>query len=226
MAPSGKFAAFATVLPVSGFTTLGHSEIYRYDGDADALACASCPPTQALPITETFLTPHGLNLSDDGRVFFTSSEPLALRDTNNQADAYEWEDGTVELISTGSSEADSGIVTASADGDNTFFFTRQTLVHQDLNGNAVKIYDARTEGGFPFNPPPDPCKASDECHGPGTQAAPDPVINTITGPGNLKPPAKSKKRKCKSGYVKKNGHCVKKKGHHPKSQRHTTRSHG
>ena len=226
VAPSGEFAAFATVLPVTGFTTLGHSEIYRYDGDADALECASCPPTQALPITDTFLTPHGLNLSDDGRVFFTSSEPLALRDTNNQADAYEWEDGTVELISTGSSEADSGIVTASADGDNAFFFTRQTLVHQDLNGNAVKIYDARTEGGFPFNPPPDPCKASDECHGPGTQAAPDPVINTITGPGNLKPPAKSKKPKCKSGYVKKNGHCVKKKRHHRKSQRHTTRSHG
>ena len=228
VAPSGEFAAFATVLPVTGFTTLGHSEIYRYDAGADALACASCPPTQALPITDTFLTPHGLNLSDDGRVFFTSSEPLALRDTNNQADAYEWEDGTVELISTGSSEADSGIVTASADGENAFFFTRQTLVHQDLNGNAVKIYDARAEGGFPFNPPPDPCKASDECHGPGTQAAPDPVINTITGPGSLKPPAKSKKPKCKSGFVKKNGHCVKKKKkkNHRKSQRHTTRSHG
>ena len=95
VAPSGEFAAFATVVSVTEFTTFGHSEIYRYDADADALDCASCPPTQALPITDTFLTPHGLNLSDDGRVFFTSSEPLALRDTNNQADAYEWEDGTV-----------------------------------------------------------------------------------------------------------------------------------
>ena len=92
---------------------------------------------------------------------------------------------------------------------------------------AYEIFRARAEGGFPFNPPPDPCKASDECHGPGTQAAPDPVINTITGPGNLKPPAKSKKPKCKSGFVKKNGDCVKKKKkNHRKSQRHTTRSHG
>ena len=130
---------------------------------------------------------------------------------------------TVELISTGSSEADSGIVTASADGDNAFFFTRQTLVHQDLNGNAVKIYDARTEGGFPFNPPPDPCKASDECHGPGTQAAPDPVINTVTGPGNLNPPAKVNQH-CRRGSVKKNGRCV--KGHRRKHHRHTTRRHG
>ena len=224
VAPSGEFAAFATVVSVTEFTTFGHSEIYRYNADADALDCASCPPTQALPITDTFLTPHGLNLSDDGRVFFTSSEPLALRDTNNQADAYEWEDGTVELISTGSSEADSGIVTATADGDNAFFFTRQTLVRQDLNGNAVKIYDARSEGGFPFDPPPDPCKASDECHGPGTQAAPDPVINTVTGPGNVKPPAKGKPQ-CRRGFVKKNGRCVK-KGHRRKHHRHTTRRHG
>src|SRR5262249_56558411 len=143
----------------------------------------SAPPTQAARTTNTSLPPPGLNLSDTGRVFSTSPEPLALRDTNNQADAYEWENGAVELISTGSSEADSGIVTASADGKNAFFFTRQTLVHQDLNGNAVKIYDARAEGGFPFVAPPDPCKASDECHGPGTQAAPEPVITTVTVPG-------------------------------------------
>ena len=35
--PSGRFAAFATVAPVTEFTTFGHSEIYRYDADADAL---------------------------------------------------------------------------------------------------------------------------------------------------------------------------------------------
>jgi hypothetical protein len=220
--PSGEFAAFATVVPVTGFTTFGHSEIYRYDTESDALDCASCPPTQALPISDTFLTPHGLNLSDDGRVFFTSSEPLALRDTNHQADAYEWEDGAVQLISTGSSEADSGIVTASADGKNAFFFTRQTLVHQDLNGNAVKIYDARSEGGFPFDPPPDPCKASDECHGPGTQAAPQPVINTVTGPGNLKP--RPKKPHCRRGFVRKHRRCVRR--HRRKHHRHSTRRHG
>ncbi|HEX3242411.1 MAG TPA: hypothetical protein VHQ97_04975 [Solirubrobacterales bacterium] len=220
--PSGRFAAFATTAPVTEFTTFDHSEIYRYDTDSDAVVCASCPPTQALPTTQTFLTPHGLNLSDDGRVFFTSSEPLALRDTNNLADAYEWENGTVELISTGSSEADSGIVTASADGKNAFFFTRQTLVAQDLNGNAVKIYDARTEGGFPFIAPPDPCKASDECHGPGTQAAPEPVINTVTGPGNVKHP--SKKPHCRRGFKKKKRRCV--RVHHRKHHRHATRHHG
>jgi hypothetical protein len=224
VAPSGDFAAFATLVPVTGATTFGHSEVYRYDTHADALDCASCAPTGAPPTTDTYLTPHGLNLSDDGRVFFTSSEPLALRDTNGQADAYEWEDGAVQLISTGSSEADSGIVTASADGKNAFFFTRQTLVHKDLNGNAVKIYDARTEGGFLYTPPPDACKASDECHGPGTQPAPDPAINTVTGPGNLKSP--KPRPHCRRGFRRKHGRCVKRRKHHRKHHRHTTRRHG
>jgi hypothetical protein len=221
--PSGAFAAFATVVAATGFPNDGHSEIYRYNTVADALDCASCPPTGALPVSDTSLTPHGLNLSDDGRVFFTTSEPLSLRDTNHLADAYEWAEGAVQLISTGSSEADSGMVTVSADGSNAFFFTRQTLVPEDLNGNAVKIYDARAGGGFPFLPPPDPCKASDECHGPGSQPAPEPAINTITGPGNA-PISRPRQRRCRRGFVKRRKRCVKR--HHRKHRRHRSRRHG
>ena len=40
---------------------------------------------------------------------------------------------------------------------------------EDENGDAMKIYDARANGGFPTDPPPLPCQASDECHGPGTR---------------------------------------------------------
>ena len=55
------------------------------------------------------------------------------------------------------------------------------LVPQDRNGNLVKLYDARARGGFPFSPPPPPCKASDECHGAGS-AGPRPLpIDTLTG---------------------------------------------
>ena len=46
----------------------------------------------ARPATRS-LSASGLNLSDDGRVFFSSPEQLVLRDTNGKRDAYEWEDG-------------------------------------------------------------------------------------------------------------------------------------
>ena len=45
----------------------------------------------------------------------------------------------------------------------------------------MKIYDARENGGFLFDPPTQPCKASDECHGAGTEAPGPPNINTFTG---------------------------------------------
>ena len=45
----------------------------------------------------------------------------------------------------------------------------------------MKIYDARELGGFPYSPPEIQCKASDECHGAGSQAPPPPTIKTIAG---------------------------------------------
>ena len=71
-----------------------------------------------------------------------------VRDTNSVKDAYEWENGGNELISAGSGQFDSGLVTVSADGTDAFFFTRQVLVPQDDNGAVLKIYDARTNGGY------------------------------------------------------------------------------
>jgi hypothetical protein len=104
-------------------------------------------------------------------------------------------------------------LSASADGKDVFFFTRQSLAPQDENGSSMKIYDAREGGGFLYNPPPQPCKASDECHGPGTQQAPPPAINTIEGTGKKQPEtgAKKKAAKCAKGKAKKHGKCVKKK---------------
>ncbi len=219
VAPDGRFAVFSTRLPLSGYENDAHSEIYRYDAEGDKLDCVSCIPSGAITSSDTSLSSYGLNLSDDGRVFFTSGEPLVLRDTNARKDAYEWEAGTVDLISTGASPADSGLLTVSADGRDAFFFTRQVLVPSDQNGGQMKIYDARAEGGFPFLPARLPCAASDECHGRGT-APPEPSpINTITGAGTrLAAPAKTT---CRRGYQKRHGRCTKttKK---PKRHRHGT----
>ncbi len=150
----GRYAVFPTRLELSEYENRGHSEIYRYDAEQDQLDCVSCTPSGAITTTDTLLASNGLNLTDDGRVFFTSSEPLVLRDTNAKKDAYQWSDGRTQLISTGASASDSGLLTVSADGTDAFFFTRQVLVPADQNGGRMKIYDARSGGGFLTLPRP------------------------------------------------------------------------
>src|SRR6185312_11622186 len=112
-----------------------------------------------------------------------------------------------------------------ADGRDAFFFTRDVLVPTDKNGNVVKIYDARTDGGFLYDPPRGLCKASDECHGAGTAAPPPPNINTGTGPERARPPIVGKQKKCKKPKVRKHGKCVR-KAHRKKHRRHSKRRHG
>ena len=124
---------------------------------------------------------------------------MILRDTNEVLDVYEWENGKVGIITTGptgSTPASYGI------------HGRQghLLLHPPEPRAAgrkrqpMKIYDAREGGGFLYNPPPQPCKASDECHGPGTQQAPPPAINTIeAGARSAQPGAKKKSAKCAKG---------------------------
>jgi hypothetical protein len=181
--PDGSFAVFASAESLTGYPSFGHLAIYRYDLAGDQLQCASCGATGAYLKSDTSLSRYGSNLADDGRVFFTSDEPLALRDSGSTADVYEWTQGDPQLISTGRSAADSSLVTVSSDGVNAFFFTRDDLVPEDHNGNAVRIYDAREGGGFEQVPQSVPCQASDECHGPGTVAPIAASIPTFSGTG-------------------------------------------
>ena len=116
--------------------------------EGDSLICASCPTTRASLIADTELSAYGLNLADDGRVFFTSPEALALRDTGSASDVYERKDEKLSLISTGRSSTATGLLSVSADGRNAYFYTRETLVSGDHNGKTVKIYTAREDGGF------------------------------------------------------------------------------
>ncbi len=205
MAPGGEDAAFSAAIPFTGYDNNGHSEVVRYDAPGDELACASCNPTNARATGDARLATNGLSLTDDGRVFFNTTDALAPRDLDNKVDAYEWADGTVSLISTGISCFDSSLLGVSADGTDAYFFTRDVLVPQDHNRELVKIYDARELGGFPNLPPPVPCKASDECHGAGTEAPAPANVNSLAGTkGNEKSAKLAKKpNKCKHGRAKK-----------------------
>ena len=216
VAQNGDFAVLASTLELTGFDTFNHSQVYLYDTDGGTMVCASCASTGAAPTGEARLS-SGLNLTNNGRVFFTTVEPLVLRDTNNRLDVYEWKEGELQLVSTGISNFDAGLLGVSPDGVNAFFFTRETLAPQDKNGETMKIYDARENGGFLQIPPLPLCAAKDECHGPGTVPAPPPQIGTFKGEGG-----NVKRLKCKKPKVKRNGKCVKK----PKKKKKGKRSNG
>jgi hypothetical protein len=225
-APSGTFAAFASTEPLAPeYDNAGFAEVYRYEAGA-GLECASCDPTEGLPSSDASLPKHGLGMTDDGRVFFNTADQLVLRDTNQNGDGYEWRDGISQLISTGTSVFDSGLLGVSADGRDAFFFTREKLVASDLNGEAMKLYDAREEGGFFEIPEQHPCAASDECHGPSSQAPGPTPVGTLKGSGGQI----KAKPKCKKGFVRKHRKCVKKharrKGHHKKHGRTAKKSRG
>jgi sugar lactone lactonase YvrE len=220
--PNGRYAVFNSDQSLTGFPTLGFTQIYRYDSATSQLDCVSCAPTGAPSLSNTSLPRDGLALTDDGRVFFTTLESFTLRDTNEKLDAYEWSNGKLGLISTGTGSDDSGLMTVSADGVNAFFYTRDTLSHEDENGSAVKVYDAREKGGFLFDPSRPPCAASDECHGAGSPVPPPPDINTHTGSEHenvIQPSSKA----CPKGKVRRHGKCVKPHRHH---RRKGTRRHG
>ena len=225
--PSGE-AVFGTALPLkAGYNNATHFEIYRYDAVSEELDCISCSPTNAPATGDSTLASNGLSLTNDGRVFFNSTDVLAARDQDEKADVYEWEprgDGTpqcqapggcIGLISTGTSRFDSSLLGASADGTDVFFFTHDTLVPQDENGELAKIYDARELGGFLLIPKPVPCKASDECHGPSSQAAPPPNIGSFEGSGGNAVVVKKKKPRLNHHHRK---HRRRKHSHHGASK--------
>jgi hypothetical protein len=218
---SGDDAVLTSTQSLTGFQNQGHVEVYHYNAPTESFVCASCAITGVASTGDAVLA-DGLDVTNDGTVFFTTAEPLVLRDTNHKKDVYEFKNGQQQLVSTGISDFDSGLLSATADGTNVFFYTRATLAPQDENGNLMKVYDARAGGGFLVFAPPPLCAASDECHGAGTQSAPPPPIGSYAGTGgNVPSPPK-----CKKGFVKKHGKCVKKKKPKQHKKRHSTRHHG
>jgi len=213
VAPSGNYAVFTSTLPLTGDDNAGHSEIYRYDALSDTLDCASCNPTGEQATGDATLASNGSSLTDDGRVFFNTTEGLVSRDFNDKMDVYEWENGNIDLISPGTSPSDSSLLGVSADGTDAYFFTRDTLVAQDHNGGQMRIYDARAGGGFPVGPPTFPCQAADECRGAGSSTPHPPDVNTTAGTpvGNVAPSKKHKhhhkhRRRRRASKHKRGGH--------------------
>jgi hypothetical protein len=219
----GRYAAFTSSGRVTGADNQGIEVMYRYDAVADDLICVSCSPNGAAPTTGVFGSYNGRFLTDDGRTFFSTVDPIGPVDTNKGLDVYEYVEGGPRLITGGTGaafkpvcplcgivaqNAHPGLIGVSYDGTDVYFATSDNLTPDDHNGGNIKIYNARSNGGFPVVTEPAPCEAADECHGPpSSKPAPIPSgTGAQLGDGNLKQSAKKKakkKRKAKKQRAKK-----------------------
>jgi len=204
---------------------IADTEVYIYHADEGGgeLFCVSCNPSggrpegQAVPSEGTTALSWvagripdqrdgfyaSRTLSADGRrLYFESFDRLALEDTNDALDVYEWEEagkgkceisshrysesakGCIALISSGQSSSDSHFADASADGEDVFFTTAESLFPTDPG--LVDLYDARVGGGF--LPPPAPTKPCDEPEGAVCQSeAESPGLEAPALPSGDKP---------------------------------------
>jgi hypothetical protein len=216
MSPSGRFFAFSSVAPVTGYDGRSPSctyqslpddrcsQVFVYDAEAQSVRCASCDPAGApaksvvgaLPTTISSTTGlissyYARAVSNDGRVFFSSEARLVAGDINGKRDVYEWDGSALRLISTGKGSSDAVFADISADGSTVFFSTEEALVGQDVDTN-IDLYAARTNGGLADqNTAPVvavPCR-EDGCQGRLSSPPGSVVAGSVTFAGEGNPPA-------------------------------------
>jgi hypothetical protein len=226
VSPDGQHMAFITRTQMTAYNNTGHSEMYLYDPAARTIKCVSCVPSGESPHFDVKGSQNGWFMSFDGRTFFSTKDGLVDRDANKTTDVYEYFQGRPQLISTGTGSDPGnqlqvvGLISVSGEGLDAIFGTYDTLVPQDENGDAYKIYDARSNGGFATTTVKPPCAAADECHGEDSSATAPPEIGSGAhlGAGNYHIQQTHKKHKHKR-HCKKHKRCHKKHGHKGKGSR-------
>ncbi len=242
--PSGRYGAFITNSQLTAYEVEAEdgvcsenffgptsgpqcAEMYRYDLQEDELVCVSCNQSGGPPSNDVEGSQNGIFITEDGRAFFSTDDPLIERDTNGATDVYEYVSSRPQLITSGAGQNDSnenpaspaGLVGVSNDGTDVYFATFDTLVEEDENGSFLKFYDARTNGGFARAAEVAPCAAADECHGTGTAEVVAPVVtstSSLSVQGNAK---KHKKKKHKKKHKKKKHKKKHKKKKHKKKHK-------
>jgi hypothetical protein len=225
----GSRMAFVTKTKIGAYENAGQAEMYRYDPAARTLLCVSCRPDGSPPTSDVEGSQNGNFMTEDGRAFFSTEDALVPRDANGIRDVYEYVGGRAQLITTGTGDEDGsasetpiGLVGVSADGTDAFVSTYETLVGQDENGPFLKFYDARVNGGFPFNKPPAPCAAADECHGEGSSSPVAPTIGTgagLGGGGNVTEAAPRKQAKRRRAQCRRRAQRRQRAGHRRRCHR-------
>jgi hypothetical protein len=208
VSPDGRFVAFNSLRSLTGYdnddasTGEADQEIFLYDAAAALLSCVSCDPNGARPTAPASIrqseddqiagpnppqAPGRLQrfLADDGRVFFDTANALLPQATDGQSNVYEYAQGALRLISSGSAAGGSYFYEASASGSDVFFLTPQQLPSGTASSEYA-VYDAREDGGFAEAPPSAaPCEEAETCRSPPGDAPAVPAGSiAFAGPGN------------------------------------------
>jgi len=212
MSSDGSVLVFMSSLRLPGgfYSGTELEQIYRYDVPANTLSCVSCAPAGVTPTSNAEMSVLQANengsgilvgtltgrvdergVSSDGdRIFFDTADPLVPQASDGVRNVYEWENGTIYLISSGKSPENSFFFDNSESGNDVFLATSEGLVPGDTDG-AYDVYDARVPHPGD-NPPPAAvaCEGS-VCQGPPNVPSPltPPASATFSGLGNVVPPA-------------------------------------
>jgi DNA-binding beta-propeller fold protein YncE len=200
---NGDRLVFQSRANITGYPSDGKSQVYLYDASADAgsgkLICLSCSTDGSPPIGHSraglvqavrFAGSRRRAMSSDGaRVVFHTANPLLPRDSNGKFDAYLWDDGDLSLLSSGTHYANSYSYGLSANGDDAFFRTRESLVPAD-GDTLIDVYTAHVRGGFASQQ----AAAQPDCQGEVCQGLPNPARGFTDVPsagahslGNVRP---------------------------------------
>jgi hypothetical protein len=216
-------------------------ELFVYQARTGRMVCASCSPTGSAPIpldlpratlpgttlatsTAAAYVSHWLVDREGTQAYFMTTQPLVADDSNGLMDVYEWQSegsggcglasGCLSLISSAEQASNAFLLGSGASGRDVFFTSRSQLT-KGSEGESLKVYDARVDGGR--------AEPSLSCTGTGCQGIPPappifatPSSVTFNGVGNFEPSpplavkAKSNKkaRRCRAGFHRKHGQCV------------------
>lgn len=208
VSPDGARIAFATddqLDPDAG----GVGQVYAVDADeaGSGPVCISCRADGSTALGRSDLSSGGAdgsfldannvprrgNVSTDGSIYFASADRLVDADVNETVDVYQYRDGQLALLSSGSDDQPSAFGAASDDGRDVFILSSERLAAQDTDNGSADVYSVRVDGGFAPTTPPPVC--GEDCQGPlpPALAPPTPATATFTGPGDVEertaPPA-------------------------------------
>lgn len=201
----GRFLLFTSYANLTGERLPGdtHADLYRYDAASDELLriwtddpahngnARTAGPIVSPPSTGGSYQSKwhgGWPISEDGKtVAFDTTERLSPGDTNQEADAYMWQEDTdrLTMLSDGSSVVPARYAAVSKSG-NTVLFTSTAPLTKSHTSGALGLFAARRGGGFPDPPEPPPVCVDDGCQGPADPLPPfQPVGGLVPGASNL-----------------------------------------
>lgn len=203
--PNGSFLLFTSIAKLTSYdnedpvTHEADRELYLYGAVEGAMHCVSCDPSGEPPAGGTTIAPWEQTgtgaapsrqrryVTDDGSVFFDTPNKLVGGDISGSEELYEYREGSISLLSSGSAPEGSYFYEASETGGEVFFVTTQSLLPRRDTDNALSLYDARVDGGFPEpSSAESPCE-NEECKGPlpESTAFSPPASVGFAGPGNV-----------------------------------------